>query len=69
MVKFCTDTTCILLKADENGIVSFDGAPDAYHVQLLKVPDGYSFDADFEMTTDAAYSEWVITIHSRMNSK
>ena len=69
MVKFYTDTTCILLKADENGIVSFDGAPDAYHVQLLKVPDGYSFDADFEMTTDAAYSEWVITIHSRMNSK
>ena len=62
MVKFCTDTACVLLQANENGVVSFDGAPDAYHVQLLKVPDGYSFDADFEMTTGDAYAEWVLRI-------
>ena len=61
-VKFCTETACVLRQADENGIVTFDGAPDAYHVQLLKVPDGYSFDADFEMTTNAAYGEWVLRI-------
>ena len=61
-VKFCTDTTCVLLQADENGIVSFDGAPDAYHVQLLKIPDGYSFDADFELTIGDAYAEWILCI-------
>ena len=61
-VKFCTDTSCVLLQADENEVVSFDGAPDAYHVQLLKVPDGYSFDADFEMTVGDAYAEWVLRI-------
>ena len=61
-VKFCTDTTCVLLQADENGVVSFDGAPDAYHVQLLKVPDGYNFDADFEITIGDAYAEWVLRI-------
>ena len=60
-VKFCTDTACVLRQADENGIVTFDGAPDVYHVQLLKVPSGYSFDAGFEMTT-AAYGEWVLRI-------
>ena len=61
-VKFCTDTTCVLLQADENGIISFDGAPDAYHVQLLKIPDGYSFDADFELTIGDAYAEWILCI-------
>ena len=61
-VKFCTDTTCVLLQADENGVVSFDGAPDTYHVQLLNVPDGYSFDADFGLTTNAAYGEWAVRI-------
>ena len=61
-VNFCTDETCTMLKSDENGVIAFDGAPDVYHVQLLKAPEGYSFDADFEMYTDEVPGEWVLRI-------
>ena len=62
MVNFCTDTTCSMTRSDENGIISFGGAPDVYHIQLLKVPEGYSFDADFELYTEAEYGEWLLRI-------
>ena len=62
MVNFCTDTACVTCTSDENGTVTFDGAPDVYHVQMLKAPEGYSFDADFEMYTDSVYGEWVLRI-------
>ena len=61
-VNFCTDTTCSLTQSDENGIISFDGAPDVYHIQLLKAPEGYSFDSGFELYTDRIYSEWLLRI-------
>ena len=62
MVNFCTDTTCSLTQSDENGIISFDGGPDVYHIQLLKAPEGYSFDSDFELYTERTYGEWLIRI-------
>ena len=62
MINFCTDVTCTMAISDDNGTVSFGGAPDVYHVQLLRTPKGYSFDPDFEMYTDRAYGEWVLRI-------
>ena len=62
MISFCTDTACTLLQADESGIITFEGAPDIYHVQLLRVPEGYSFDPSFEMVTDRTYGEWLLRI-------
>ncbi len=35
---------------------------DAYHIQLLKTPEGYSFDSAFELYTDRTYGEWLIRI-------
>ena len=61
-VNFCTDTSCTMAEADENGTITFDGAPDRYHVQILKVPEGYGFDADYELYTDSVYGEWVLRI-------
>ena len=61
-VNFCTDTACITAETDENGIITFTGEPDRYHVQILKVPDGYGFDADFELYTDSVYGEWMLRI-------
>ncbi len=61
-VNFCTDTACSMQISDETGTVSFGGTPDAYHVQLLQAPEGFSFDPDFEMYTDAVYGEWVLRI-------
>lgn len=61
-VNFCTDTACTMAEADENGTITFDGAPDRYHVQILKVPEGYGFDADYELYTDSVYGEWMLRI-------
>ena len=61
-VNFCTDTACTMMQADETGTISFEGVPDVYHVQLLKAPDGYSADPDFEFSTGPAYGEWVLRV-------
>ena len=62
MVNFCTDTACTMLQSDESGIISFEGAPDVYHVQLLRAPEGYGFDADSEMYIGSSYGEWMLRI-------
>ena len=51
MLNFCTDAACIPRKSDANGTVSFDGAPDVYHVQLIKAPEG---DLTYDGTEKAA---------------
>jgi hypothetical protein len=61
-VNFCTDTACVPLESDETGAVTFTGAPDVYHIQLIDVPEGYSFDGDFALYTDRAYGEWLLRI-------
>ena len=67
LVTFCTDTACVMKQSDEDGTVAFDGTPDVYHVQLIKAPDGYGFDPDFELYTDRTYGEWLLRI--RKNDK
>ena len=62
MANFCTDAACNTMVSDEKGIITVSGAPENYHVQLLKVPEGYSFDNEFEMNTGTAYGEWTILI-------
>lgn len=62
-VNFCTDVACVPRESDENGTITYDGAPDAYHVQVIDVPDGYSCDESFEMYTPKAYGEWTLRIH------
>ena len=61
-VNFCTDTACRMAEGDENGIIIFNGDPDIYHLQIVEVPDGYSFDEDFEIYTDRAYGDLVLYI-------
>lgn len=43
-------------------MIDFDEARDAYHIQLLKVPKGYSFDPDFELNLDHGYGEWLLCL-------
>ena len=61
-VNFCTSTACIPEESDENGLIVFDGSPDVYHVQLVDVPDGYSYDDGFELYTGPEYGEWVLRV-------
>ena len=62
IVNFCTDTACVPVTADETGTVTYTGAPDVYHVQIVDLPDGYSSDGSFEMYTPKAYGEWTLRI-------
>ena len=62
MVNFCSDTACTMLQSDEDGKIIFDGEPGAYHIQLLKAPEGYSFDPGFEAYTGVNYGEWALRI-------
>ena len=62
MVSFCTDVACQAETSDENGVVTFTGEPADYHVQVLRVPKGYSFDPDFELRTGTAFGEWNLVI-------
>ena len=61
-VYFCTDLACIPQETDENGTISFTGTPNQYHVQIIDVPDGYSYDEDFEMSTTPEYGEWTLHV-------
>ena len=51
VVNFCTDELCSPVVSDEYGAATFMGAPDAYHVKVLKVPEGYVYESDEEMVT------------------
>lgn len=61
-VSFCTDTQCTALISDENGLITFSGEPEDYHIQLLKTPEGFSFDPDFELRTGSTFGEWNLLI-------
>ena len=61
-VNFCTDAACVPKTSDKNGLITFTGAPDVYHVQLIDVPDGYSFDESFELYTTSEYGEWPLQV-------
>jgi hypothetical protein len=62
VVNFCTDTACVPNDSDENGTVTFTGAPDIYHVQIVDVPEGYSWDESYDMYTTKEYGEWVLRV-------
>lgn len=61
MVNFCTNEACTMAAGDENGVITFDGEKADYHVQVLKVPDGYSVDPEFEMQT-GNNREWIVIV-------
>ena len=42
IVNFCTDTSCVPVTSSENGDAIFTGPPAEYHVQIVKVPDGWA---------------------------
>lgn len=61
-VNFCTDTACTPQETDETGTITYAGEPNKYHVQIIEVPDGYSYDESFDMYTTPEYGEWTLRI-------
>ena len=61
-VNICSDTLCVPSRTDEKGEILYTGAPLAYHLQVLKVPEGYVFDPSEEIYTEEDGGETVTTI-------
>ena len=61
-VNFCTDQACTPKETDETGTITFDGEPYKYHVQIIEVPEGYSWDESFDMYTAPVYGVWTLRI-------
>ena len=63
-VTFCTDTACVPLESDGNGLITFTGAPDVYHIQIIDYPDGYIVDDEAELVTGQEYGEWILRVRT-----
>ena len=62
VVNFCTDAACTPQETDETGTITYTADPYKYHLQIVEVPDGYSWDESFDMYTTPEYGEWVLRI-------
>lgn len=52
VVNFCTDTSCSPVTTNDDGTAAFTGAPDRYHVQVIRMPDGWQLDGEAEWYTE-----------------
>ena len=50
MINFCTDTACSPVLSGEDGNAVFTGAPEEYHVQVVRVPEGWELLGETEWT-------------------
>lgn len=62
IANICDDTSCQPMTSDENGVVEFVNVPFTYHIQVIKIPSGYTFDTSAEYYTDAAGGEMTFTL-------
>ena len=62
IVNFCTDEMCLPVVADADGVAAYTGAPYAYHLQVIKVPDGYTFDTAQEFYAEVMGGEMTVTV-------
>ena len=63
MANLCNDSMCNMVKSDDKGVMTFNGKPYAYHITILKVPEGYSFDEKEELHTPDQPGTMTITIN------
>lgn len=63
IANICDDDSCIPMKSDANGVIGFVYPSFAYHIQILKVPDGYTYDTTQEtyLTEAGGVTEFVVT--------
>ncbi len=62
-VGFCTDEQCFIAAADENGVASYTGEPQKYHLQILTVPEGYTYDNSKEIYFDIQGTPITVVLH------
>lgn len=62
IANVCDDSTCDPKTAGDDGVISFEAAPFAYAIHVLKVPEGYEFDTTQEFTAEEAGGVLEITV-------
>lgn len=62
VIGFCTEESCVPIITDENGKAVFQGAPYAYHLQLLSVPEGYDYTGSDDLFVRAEGDSLSITV-------
>lgn len=63
MANVCDDTACTMLTSDEEGVAHFAGEIKPWSVQILKVPEGFTFIADEKLPLDENGGETVIALN------
>ena len=61
-VGFCLDTGCVPVESDENGVATYNGAPNRYHIQVVDAPDGYDYPDDTDAYIGPESGEATLTI-------
>ena len=61
MINFCTDSACTPVTSGEDGAAVFTGAPEQYHVRIIRIPEGWELEGDEEWTTEAASQDFAIS--------
>ena len=51
VVNICTDTTCEPQTADENGFIYYIGELKDYHLEVIRVPEGYEIGEEADIYT------------------
>ncbi len=62
IANVCDDDTCEPMTSDADGMIEFTKPAFAYHIQIIKVPDGYSYDTSEESYLDEAGSAVTFTL-------
>ena len=58
-VSFCSDTSCVPVTTNDEGVAEFKAPPARYHLQLVEAPDGHEDTLDSEIYTEP-YSQTII---------
>ena len=61
MINFCTDTACSPVLSGEDGNAVFTGAPEEYHVQVVRVPEGWELLGEAEWTAGPESRSFTLT--------
>lgn len=62
MMQVCDESTCQVLVTDENGVCTFEAAPYAWEIHILRVPAGYIADSAEVILAPVAGGELIFTL-------
>ena len=59
---FCTDTACDMTVSDGQGMTVYEAPAYRYHINIISVPEGYSFDAGQDYYTEEESSALTVAV-------